>query len=152
NRSNLYPCPRCGKNGRRVRRLQRKVRSLAYGRIAWLDIHYAEYKARCRCCKSFRSCPPGVLPKADYDNTVRQAALDRLLEDGLNVQRTRAAMKRDFDLDLSEGFIYDCLDWHLRQLNLPERRHRTLERFTGTLCVDELHLGRYTLLLATDPL
>jgi transposase-like protein len=27
-----------------------------------------------------------------------------------------------------------------------------LQRFSGTLCVDELHLGVYTLLLATDPL
>src|SRR5690349_13450764 len=27
-----------------------------------------------------------------------------------------------------------------------------LRRFSGTLCVDELHLGAYTLLLATDPL
>ncbi len=148
----FYPCPRCGKNGRRVRRLQRRVRSLAYRRIAWLDIHYAEYKARCSCRKSFRSCPPGVLPKADYDNQVRTAVLDRLLDDGLNVQRTKAAMSRDFALDLSEGFIYDCLDWQLRQLNLPEHRRRTLERFSGTVCIDELHLGKYTLLLATDPL
>lgn len=148
----LHPCPRCGKNGRRVRRLQRCVRSLAYRREAWLLIHYAEYKARCRCCKSFRSCPEGVLPKADYDNTVRSAVLDRLLEDGLNIQRTKAAMKRDFGLELSEGFFYDCLDWQLRQLNLPEHRRRTLERFSGTLCIDELHLGKYTLLLATDPL
>jgi hypothetical protein len=27
-----------------------------------------------------------------------------------------------------------------------------LEHFSGTLCVDDLHLGRFTLLLATDPL
>ena len=27
-----------------------------------------------------------------------------------------------------------------------------LEHFSGTLCVDELHLGRFTSLLATDPL
>jgi transposase-like protein len=27
-----------------------------------------------------------------------------------------------------------------------------LEQFSGTLCVDELHLGRFTLLMATDPL
>lgn len=147
-----HPCPRCGKNGRRVRRLRRRVRSLAYRREAWLDIHYAEYRARCRCCKSFRSCPEGVLPKADYDNQVRAAVLDRLLEDGLNVQRTKVAMKRDFALELSEGFVYDCLDWQLRQLNLPGHRRRTLERFSGTLCVDELHLGNCTLLLATDPL
>jgi hypothetical protein len=77
--------------------------------------------------------------------------LDRLLSDGLNVQRTKVAMKRDFHLELSEGFIYDCLDWQLRQLNLPEHRRRTLERFSGTLCVDEIHLGKYTVLLATDP-
>jgi hypothetical protein len=148
----FYPCPRCGKNGRRVRRLRRRVRSLAYRREAWLDVHYAEYKARCGCRKSFRSCPEGVLPKADYDNQVRAAVLDRLLEDGLNVQRAKVALKRDFGLDLSEGFVYDCLDWQLRQLNLPEHRRRTLERFSGTLCIDELHLGKYTLLLATDPL
>jgi len=52
-----YPCPECGRKGRRVRRLRRRVRTLAYKRVAWLDIHYAEYKARCCCCKSFRSCP-----------------------------------------------------------------------------------------------
>ena len=33
-----------------------------------------------------------------------------------------------------------------------EYRRWTLEQFSGTMCVDELHLGRYTLLLATDPL
>jgi hypothetical protein len=147
-----HPCPRCGTKGRRVRRLRRRVRTLAYKREAWLDIHYAEYKARCRCCKSFRSCPPGVLPKADYDNAVRDAVLDRLLEDGLNVERARAALRRDFLLEVSTGFVYDCLDWQLRQLNLPEHRRRTLERFSGTLCIDELHLGKFTLLLATDPL
>ena len=32
-----------------------------------------EYAARCDCCKTFRNTPDGVLPKAHYDNTVRQA-------------------------------------------------------------------------------
>jgi hypothetical protein len=146
-----HPCPKCGKKGVRVRRLRRRVRTLAYRRVAWLDIHYAEYEARCSCCKYFRSCPVGVEPKADYDNLVRQAVLDRLFDDGLNVERTRAAMKRDFLLDLSCGYIYDCLDWQLRLLNLPEHRRRTLENFSGILCIDELHLGKFTLLLATDP-
>jgi len=147
-----YPCPDCGTNGRRVRRLRRRVRSLAYRREAWLDVHYAEYKARCRCRKTFRSRPADVPPKAGYDDLVRRAVLDRLLDDGLNVERARAALRRDFLLDVSSGFVYDCLDWQLRQLDLPGRRRRTLERFSGTLCVDELHLGQFTLLLATDPL
>ena len=92
-----------------------------------------------------------MAPKADYGHTVRQAVLDRLREDGRNVERTREARKRDFLLDLSCGDIDDCLDWQLRLLNLPEHRRRTLENFSGILCLDELHLGRFTLLLATDP-
>ena len=40
----------------------------------------------------------------------------------------------------------------LARLEMAEYRRRVLEHFSGTLCVDELHLGRYTLLLATDAL
>src|SRR5204863_7616990 len=90
--------------------------------------------------------------KADYDATVRQAVLDRLLHDRLNVEQTKAAMKRDFLLELSDGFVYDCLRWQLARLDLAAHRQMVLQRFSGTLCVDELHLGAYTLLLATDPL
>jgi hypothetical protein len=147
-----HPCPTCGKRGRRKRHLCRRIRSLAYRQVAHLEVHYAEYQARCPCRKSFRSWPIDVPPRSDYDDLVRQAVLDRLLDDGLNVERTRSAMSRDFLLELSSGFVYDCLDWQLARLNLPEHRKRTLENFSGTLCVDELHLGRHTLLLATDPL
>jgi hypothetical protein len=147
-----YPCPTCGQHGRRKRRLQRFVRSLAYGHVLWLRVCYAEYTARCGCRKSFRSCPPNLCPKADYDNLVRQAVLNRILDDGLNVERTKAALKRDFLLNLSTGFIYDCLDWGLDQLNQGRQRRLARKHFSGTLCIDELHLGSYTLLLATDPL
>jgi hypothetical protein len=61
-------------------------------------------------------------------------------------------MRRDFLLDLSDGFVYDCLQQRVRQLDLCDHRRWVLDRFSGTLCIDELHLGRYTLLLATDPL
>jgi hypothetical protein len=120
--------------------------------VAYLDVHYAEYEARCTCCKYFRSWPLEVPAKSDYDDRVRRAVLDRLLEDCLNVQRTRAAMRRDFLLGLSEGFIYDCLRWLGAQLDVPVHRKMVIEKFSGTLCIDELHLGRFTLLLATDPL
>ena len=138
--------------GRRKRHLRRRIRSLAYRQEAFLDVHYAEYRCRCSCRRYFRSWPLDVPPKADYDESVRAAVLDRLLEDGLNVERTRAALKRDFLLELSSGFVYDCLDWQLTRLKLADHRRRTLRNFSGTLCVDELHLGKHTLLLATDPL
>src|SRR5262245_24505691 len=146
-----HPCPHCGIPGRRKRRLHRRIRSLAYRQVAYLDVHYAEYQSRCRCCASFRSWPLGVPAKADYDGLVRAAVLDRILDDGLNVQRTLAAMRRDFFLKLSEGLIYDCLRWRVEQLDLPAHRQMVIEKFSGTLCIDELHLGRFTLLLCTDP-
>jgi hypothetical protein len=147
-----HPCPTCGRRGHRKRRLDRFVRSLAYGQVLWLHVFYAEYRARCACRKSFRTCPPQVVPKADYDNLVREAVLNRILDDGLNVERTRRAMRRDFLLELSSGFIYDCLEWGLARLSQAEQRRLALKHFSGFLCVDELHLGEYTLLLATDPI
>jgi hypothetical protein len=147
-----HPCPHCGTRGRRKRTLHRRLRSLAYRQEAWVDVYYAEYKASCRCCKSFRSWPLDVPAKSDYDASVRQAVLDRILEDGLNVERTLAAMQREFSLKLSQGFVYDCLRWRIARLDLASHRHMVLEKFSGTLCIDELHLGRFTLLLATDPI
>jgi hypothetical protein len=146
-----HPCPHCGEPARRQRLLRRRLRSLAYRREAFLDVHYAEY--RCRPCRrSFRSWPLDVPPRSAYCPLVRRAVLDRLLGDGLNVERTREAMRRDFLLKLSAGFVYDCLDRELRRLDLPARRRRVLAAFSGTLCIDELHLGRHALLLATDSL
>jgi Transposase len=147
-----HACPHCGKHGRRKRHLHRRIRSLAYRKEAWIDVHYAEYQARCSCCKYFRSWPLDVPQKADYDENVRLAVLDRILEDGLNVERTLDAMRRDFCLNLSEGFVYDCLRWRIAQLDLGTHRQMVLKKFSGTLCIDELHLGRFTLLLATDPI
>src|ERR1022692_1897781 len=40
----------------------------------------------------------------------------------------------------------------VQRTELSEHRAMVLELFSGTLCVDEIHLGKYTLLLATDPL
>src|SRR3954452_18101827 len=92
-----HPCPDCGRHGRRVRRLKRRLRSLAYRQRAYLDVHYAEYKAHCRCCKTFRSWPLDVPPKADYDGLVRDAVLDRLLEPAvLDQDGATARMRRAY--------------------------------------------------------
>jgi hypothetical protein len=147
-----FPCPHCGKTGRRKDIHTRSVRDIAYGEILILEIEVGEYRARCDCCKTFRARPKDVEPRAEYTNRVREAVIDRLLDDGMSVERLRQALKRDFHLDLSDGFVYDCLDWKVRQVKMPAYRQWTLENFSGTLCIDELHLGHRTLLLATDPL
>src|SRR4051812_32670654 len=146
------PCPNCGRHGLRKRTFPRRVRTVVYKRVAFLEITCGEYQARCDCRTTFRNTPEGVLPRALYDNKVRELVLDRILDDGLNVERAIASIRRDFLLDLSTGFVYDVLRDRAAQLDMATHRREVLDRFSGTLCVDELHLGRFTLLLATDPL
>jgi transposase-like protein len=146
------PCPRCGKRGRRKRTRTRTVRTVAYKAVAVLEVSYGEYAARCGCCTTFRNSPEGVTPKARYDNKVRDLVLDRLLKDGMSVERALKSIRREFLLDLSTGFVYDVLRDRAAEFDMAAHRRRVLEHFSGTLCVDELHLGRFTLLLATDPL
>lgn len=150
--SKKAPCPKCGKRGKLIRTHTREVRTIAYKKVAWLELTYGEYEARCGCCKTFCNTPEDVLPKAKYDNKVRQAVIDRLLEDGMNMESILRALRRDFLLELSVGFVYDCLHDMVQRTELAEHRAMVIELFSGTLCVDEIHLGKYTLLLATDPL
>ncbi|SIO36623.1 Transposase (or an inactivated derivative) [Singulisphaera sp. GP187] len=146
------PCPGCGKAGRRKRTQTRTVRTVAYKAIAYLEITYGEYTALCGCCTTFRNTPDDVLPKAKYDNKVRDLVLGRILQDGMNIERTLESIRREFLLELSSGFVYDVLHDYVAQLDMSTHRREVLEHFSGTLCIDELHLGRYALLLATDPL
>ena len=74
------PCPQCGRRGRRKRVRHRQVRTLAYKKLAYLDVTYGEYQARCGCCTTFHNHPDDVLPKGHYDNRVREAVLDRILD------------------------------------------------------------------------
>jgi Transposase len=147
------PCPTCGKHGHRKRKCPpRLVRTVMYKKIAYLEITCGEYKAHCGCCTTFRTTHEDVLPRARYDNKVRDLVLDRILKDGMNTEQTRESLRREFLVDLSTGFIYDVLHDRAQELDISEHRREVLRRFSGTLCVDELHLGRFTLLLATDPL
>jgi hypothetical protein len=146
------PCPKCGIRGRRKRTVDRTVRTVAYKAIALLEITYGEYEARCACCTTFRNTPEGVRPKAHYDNKVRDLVLERLLKDGMSIERALESIRREFLLELSSGFVYDVLRDQAAALDMAAHRRQVLEHFSGTLCVDELHLGRFTLLLATDPL
>ncbi len=93
-----------------------------------------------------------MLPKAHYDNRVRDLVLDRIIKDGMSIERILESLRREFLLELSSGFVYNVLRDRAKELDMSAHRRMVLEHFSGTLCVDELHLGRFTLLLATDPL
>ncbi len=68
------------------------VRTIAYGAVAFLEVTFGEYAARCGCCTSFRATPEGVFPKAKYDNRVRDLVLDRLLKDGMSIEGALASI------------------------------------------------------------
>ena len=146
------PCAKCGALARRKRIRNRKVRSLAFKETLWLEVQYGEYIAKCECCVSFHSCPEGIDPKAKYDHKVRQAVIDRILVDKLNTATIQEAMKRDFLLELSTGYPYDALNYAIRQFDGNAFRAKVLSEFSGTLCVDEIHLGHRVVLLASDPI
>jgi hypothetical protein len=58
-------------------------------RLSCFEIEVGEYRARCSCCKTFRAQVEGIEPRAEYTNRVREAVLDRLLDDR-NERRTGA--------------------------------------------------------------
>src|SRR5947209_1083438 len=97
-----FPCPQCGRKGRRKDVHTRRVRDIAYREIVVLEIKVGEYRARCSCCKTFRAQVEGIEPRADYTNRLREAVIDRLLDDRMSIERLRQALKRDFHLDLSD--------------------------------------------------
>jgi hypothetical protein len=55
-----FPCPQCGKNGRRKDVHTRLVRDIAYGEVVVLEVEVGEYRARCCCCKTFRAQVEGM--------------------------------------------------------------------------------------------
>lgn len=72
--------------------------------------------------------------------------------DKLNTNTVQQALKRDFLLNLSTGFLYDCLEYAIRKFDGAEFRAKVLSEFSGSLCVDEIHLGHRVVLLASDPI
>jgi hypothetical protein len=92
------PCPPCGTLGHRKNTFPRTVRGSACGAILHWHVTTAEYRATCGCCTTFRTPIDGIEPKAKYTNSVREAVLDRLLDDRLSVERLREALRRDFFL------------------------------------------------------
>src|SRR3974377_841060 len=146
------PCPKCGKLGKRKRTCTREVRTVAFKAVAYLKITYGEYTAQCECCTTFRNTPKGALPKAHYEHKVRDLVVDRIIKDGMSIERILESLRREFLLELSSGFVYNVLRDRAEALDIFEHARMVCEHFLGPLCVDELHLGRFTLLLATDPL
>ena len=106
--------------GKRKRTCTREVRTAAFKAVAYLKITYGEYTAQCECCTTFRNTPEGVLPKAHDDNKVRDLVLDRIIKDGMSIERILESLRREFLLELSSGFVYNVLRDRAEELDMSE--------------------------------
>ena len=123
-----WPCPVCGRPGRRERTRTRKVSHLAHGRAAFWEVTVGVYRAKCRCrrlvmrqvngrlipvrsrVKYFTSTVEGVDLGADHTDEVHRKVVDLVVRDRLTNDQVIEHLQEDFHLSISVGFIYNCLD------------------------------------------
>lgn len=107
-----HRCPVCGKLGERIKIRTHRVKHLTHRRQVFIEATVGVYKAKCDCGKKyFTSAIPGVEVGAEYSNVVREKVVDLIVRDGLSNNRVIEHMQEDFLLDISNGFIYQCLEW-----------------------------------------
>ena len=156
--SQKMACPNCGQLGRRMQmeasqangNLETSVAVLSASLMA--GIHDGHYVAKCKCCMAFHSLPPGVDLKAKYDHKVRQTIIDQILQGNLNLSAVRAILQCDFLLWLSTGYVNAALDYAPRQRGGNEFHEQVHDRCSGVMRVEEIHLSKRVLMLASDPI
>jgi hypothetical protein len=110
------------------------VRTIPYRAIAFPDINYGEYAARCDCCSTFRNTAEDVVPNPKYDNKVRDLVLERMFEDGMSSTTTRASFSGALLQDHNRLRVADVCKVQNRCSAVP--RSRTSPEPRG---VDELN-------------
>ena len=123
-----WPCSICGTLGRKERERTFPVRHLAQGCPACWEVTIGVYKAKCKCCrqvlrtvngrqipvrkrvKYFSSTVEGLTPHADFTDAVRRKVVDLVVRDRLTNDQVIEHLREDFHLDISVGYIYNCLD------------------------------------------
>jgi hypothetical protein len=148
-----YPCPQCGKKGKRKQVIIRRIPHIAVlYRRAWIVAEVGVYKARCACCKYFQAPLPGVPYRGRYSYEVRNTVANALLRDRMPYGLVIRRMQEDYLLTLSLGYIHACFLWAHEQINMETHWDFVRTNFSGVLCLDEVHDSGRTMLFATDPL
>jgi Transposase len=148
-----YPCPQCGKQGKRKHVITRRIAHIAaLHRRSWIIADVGVYKARCACCKYFQASMAGVPYRGRYSLEVRNTVANALIRDRMPYGSVIRRMQEDYRLKLSLGYIHACFLWAHEQINMETHWHFVRANFSGVLCLDEVHDSGRTILFATDPL
>ena len=104
-----WPCPVCGKRGRRYAFREREATDAELGRPAILKVKIGLYEARCDCQKVFESFHP-ELPKGwKFSHRVRELAINGVVRDKLSVEDVRRRLQEEFLVHVSEGCVHKWL-------------------------------------------
>lgn len=148
-----YPCPQCGKTGKRKHVITRRIAHVAaLHRRSWIVAEVGVYKARCKCCKYFQASIDGVPHRGRYSLEVRNTVANALIRDRMPYMSVIRRMQEDYRLTLSLGYIHTCFLWAHEQINMETHWDFVRTNFSGVLCIDEVHDSGRTILFATDPL
>src|SRR5262245_21912570 len=94
-----YPCPQCGKKGKRKQVIIRRIPHIAtLHRRAWIVAKVGVYKARCACCKYFQAPIPGVPYRGRYSYEVRNTVANALIRDRMPYGLVIRRMQEDYCL------------------------------------------------------
>ena len=153
NKPKYYPCPTCGRKGKRRHVVERQVPHVgAHHRRSFIVAEVGVYQARCSCCKYFQAPIPGVPYKGRYSYEVRNTIANGLIRDRMPYHKVIDRMREDYLLNVSLGYVHACFLWAHRQIDSAEHWAFVITHFSGVLCIDEVHDGKWTILFATDPL
>ena len=153
NRPKYYPCPDCGKKGKRKRVVERFVKHVGPpNRRSLIHASVGVYQARCACCKFFQAPIEGVPYKGQYSYAVREVVANGVIRDRMPYELVQQRMAEDHFLKLSIGYVHSCFLWAHEQIHMDKHWAFVLSNFSGVLCIDEVHDGDWTVLFATDPL
>ena len=148
-----YPCPQCGKKGKRKHVITRRIAHVAaLNRRSWIVADVGVYKARCACCKYFQAPIAGVPHRGRYALEVRNTVANALIRDRMPSLSVMRRMQEDYRLELSLGSIHACFLWAHEQINMETHWDVVRANFSGVLCLDEVHDSGRTIVFATDPL
>ena len=132
--------------------MDRVIIDIALGRRAVIHARVGVYRARCGCCKYFQAPTPGVPNGGKYSLEVRNVVANALIRDRLPYRMVQDRMAEEFQLELSLGYIHDCFVWAHDRIDNEARLRWVVAKFSGVICIDEVHEGGSTILYATDPL
>jgi len=146
-------CPQCGQKGKRRRVKKRRIAHVGtLYRRSFIEAQVGVYQARCQCSRYFQAPIPGVPYKGRYSFAVRELIANSLIRDRMSYQHVLDRLREDYLLEVSLGYVHSCFVWAHQQIDTQAHWAFVCENFSGLLCIDEVHDGKWTILFATDPL